>query len=280
MLDATEPDRQPLLPALDVEIESLVSRIVAAAAPESIHELRIAIRRLLTLLRALRQDIDAASYDNIRSALRGLLAATGPARDAYVRKRTGMSLLESTRSIPAQDAKHYSSALDAELDVAAIALSWYLHDKGCFACLARTHDALDRLRTADVDGHEVRTLRARFDRLLGRIERRLGRNLERARKVHALRIRIKDARYLGEMPPSPSRRTQSAIRQLGKMQGALGDLHDMEQLRVWLLKATLSSAARKKLQSSARTAELELRDQCERRRKPLQRAITRYLAGT
>jgi CHAD domain-containing protein len=280
MLDSTALDRPPLpLPALHTELARSLRCTAPAATPASIHDLRIAAHRFQALVRALRKEMDPKLYRGVRAELRNLAEAAAPAREAYIRKRTGLRLLASAEKVSAQDAKQGSAALECALDLASIALSCHLRDEEHPVYLPRTNETLVWLQSSGLDSHAVQTLiRSRFERLLAQIDHGLRQDLK-PRRLHALRIRVKNARYLAEMLDRSSGQQVSVAKQLRRTQDALGELHDMQQFAEWLPESPLPPTGRKELAPKVANLELRLSDRYRGRRKPLRRAITKYFAA-
>ncbi len=69
-----------------------VSRAAKSGDPESIHDLRVAIRRFSRCLRVFAQFYPGSSWKKIRRRLSGLMAAAGAVRDLDI----AMELLAST----------------------------------------------------------------------------------------------------------------------------------------------------------------------------------------
>lgn len=268
-----------LVPMLDAQLTTSFQHTVKGATPASIHDLRVATRRLRSLLRALRSQCNQSEYASARSELNHLADTVAPARDAYVCKRTGARLLADASGIPSKEAKACTAVLGAGSRVAMTALGWHLRDSEPSACLDSTEDLLHRL-TPLSEGRELeRLLQARAERLLRRVASDLRRKPGRSHRLHVLRIRIKDARYLEEMLPSRSKRDLALTRRLGQMQAVLGDILDMRKFQEWLSLAPLSDTTRRKLLSAAHTHEADLLDAYQRRRRRLRRTLHHRFAG-
>jgi CHAD domain-containing protein len=72
------------LSALDAELAAAAPRVFEASDADSIHDLRVALRRLRTLLRLVRSVLGRFHTDAVRAALGDIQRATGALRDAEV----------------------------------------------------------------------------------------------------------------------------------------------------------------------------------------------------
>lgn len=89
----------PKLQSLSKEVLATLPR-VDSDDPEGVHDLRVALRRLRTLLRLSRDVFGRFHVDAIRGALRDVASATGELRDEEVLGETlsGLSLSEASRA--------------------------------------------------------------------------------------------------------------------------------------------------------------------------------------
>lgn len=92
----TAPFLAKRLRALDVELNAAVPRVAKGGDPEAIHDLRVAIRRMRTLLRLARPIYGRFLADSARHALTSVQHATGDLRDEEV-------LEETLRDLEVQD---------------------------------------------------------------------------------------------------------------------------------------------------------------------------------
>jgi CHAD domain-containing protein len=91
-------------PALVAALDDDVDRVLRAEPdvredrPDSVHQMRVATRRLRSVLRSYRKVLHAAALGEIRDELRWLAGLLGEARDAEVRGERFAALLEEYRS--------------------------------------------------------------------------------------------------------------------------------------------------------------------------------------
>jgi CHAD domain-containing protein len=172
------------------EIERTDPLIRSSADPEAVHDFRVAIRRMRSILRTTRELYDEDWLAALRDELRWLAGELAPARDLDV-------LLQQLAKESDAETAPVVKLLEAERRRAR---------KRALAALAseRYVKLLDRLATA-VEAPPVRTAdislesaaAAEFDKLR-RAARRLGRKAT-AEDVHRARIRAKRARYAAEL---------------------------------------------------------------------------------
>jgi CHAD domain-containing protein len=196
------------------------SRLVASTDPEALHDLRICVRRIRSLLTPLRSSEQTLG---IRSAASDVGALTTPARDLEV------MIEELERQGFPEQANRRRSRLGAEYRKV-------MED----SALNRLFEALDQLpmilrSIAGEDG--ARTLESRIGKSLTRHVDKLHLALDDPQfDRHVLRILVKRTRYLTDAFPQLSPLSTSAARSLKAVQGALGSWHDHFQ---WCLKAQI-----------------------------------------
>jgi CHAD domain-containing protein len=266
------PADQPIRKILAELQDSLSRRLRAltrAASPATVHAARIAARRLRVALRALKHQLDPPSRKRYLRALRQVSRDLEPLREADARE-IGVNRLLGRRVM----AGHTQSPLLA----AVIA-----------AQRERARQDLHRLmqtpawkrRLARLDGYAgepslasameaprrvIRDILARRRRLLRRALRRIG---VKPRKLHRLRLRIKDMRYLDEnfggllkASPDPD------LERLRQLQNRLGEFRDNWRLRKWL-----------RSQDECQPIAKHLRDIINLRQKRLLKRIARLAKG-
>lgn len=207
---------------LQIRLFGCRERLQAATDPEALHDLRIALRQLGSLLRPLQQ-LPACAELQQRAIALGRLS--GPWRDlevllAYLQAQ-GLSPAVQARQ--AQLQQGYKQLL-ASAELAAL-----------FAAL----DSWPELwRQAQASG-ELRGLGKLIERRLAKQRRQLLRALaDPAHDRHRLRLLIKRLRYGAEAYPQLAEVSGTSLRRLKQAQAALGDWHDHWQ---WLLRAELET---------------------------------------
>lgn len=202
--------------ALNVRLLACRERLAADTDSEALHDLRIALRRLRSLLRPLRE---LPGVEQLESATASLGTLTTPLRDREV--------------LAAQLIEHgHLQAGQRRLEGRARTFA----SVAASPQLARVLAILDAfplfLRAADREGL-VKRLQRRIDKRLEKQWRTLGKALEDpAHDRHRLRLLIKRVRYGDEAYPQLEHARRPLQRLLKRAQGDLGDWHDRMQ---WLL---------------------------------------------
>ena len=203
--------------------------------PQALHDVRVALRRLRSWLKAYRPALDDTVTRKSRRAFARLARATNGARDAEV----ALAWLEAQRDVPSGAARGHRELVDrmtAERMQSAHAVDEFLA-----ARLPRAMRRLERqlgsywLRVP-VDGapseppmHELTAT------LLRSHTKRLARAVKRARAAHDVgaahraRIAAKQLRYLLE-PLDADPRVADLIGRLTVLQDRLGEFHDAQLL--------------------------------------------------
>jgi len=224
--------------ALQVALYHSRSRLEARTDSEALHDLRIAVRRIRSLLRPMRSMIEVAALNNAAAEVGRL---TTPARDLEVM----IQELES-RGFPSQAhlrktrlASNYSKILKSPVL------------KNLFIQLDEWPSAF---RSAELNGglkqvqpQIKKALKKQIDRLHAAVD-------DAGFDRHELRILVKRTRYLTEAFPRLSPLSGNAASSLKALQSALGSWHDHYQ---WCQKTLIESDLRpleKVWQSSAATA--------------------------
>lgn len=203
--------------------------------PESVHQMRVGLRRLRSALRLFSTWI--AFPPPLQQELTWLGDQLGTARDADV--LADSTLLKVTAACP-QDAgvlrlRRFASKTAAQnrrragSAVASARYSRLMLSAVDWLEASRWHDALDppapKALTRPLNPRGRQILKRLHDRLLQR-GRRLAQGTPKER--HRVRIAAKNARYATEFFQSlrPARRVARYVRRLAALQDALGDLND------------------------------------------------------
>ena len=219
--------------ALDSALEGALPRVLGNQDTEAVHDLRVALRRLRTLLKLARPVFGGFHTDAVRGAFAALQAATGELRDeeALVETLDGLSIAHD--AVDAWRARRVA------------------RDQRLRRSLVRRlrHGELDRARSLL---HALLTLPVRpdRDRELGKFARRVVRaareGVEDRRDtspddvvgLHDLRIAYKKLRYAVEifseaLPADLAAMAEPAAR----FQKRLGDLHDIDVAKLSITRA-------------------------------------------
>ncbi len=224
------------------EAASALRRIKDAKDQEALHDFRVAIRRLRSLLRAYRPWLGRAAGKKVRRRLRDLGRATNAARDAEVQ----IVWLEAQR-------QHLARRERA-------GLNWLLRrrrdEKRQAYRAARRHAAKDVERIAQMLRDRLETLEERvplrFREAVGlllqeqatEVERRLAAiaGADDDEAAHEARIHAKRLRYLVEPLQKEVPEARAVVRRTKRLQDLLGDLHDMHVLEADLATAVEEAA--------------------------------------
>ncbi len=259
--------RATILVLLKQRLTTLIEAMPAAQAGDmrSVHQARVASRRLREALPVLRASVDGHALGRVRRQVRRMTRALGPVRELDV-------ALEHLDELAARDIVS-TRALGRVRQALA-------HER-----LHRRRDMLTEITPGKVErlrqrlrhvsaGDETPPSALPLDALsaqVGRRARRLVAAMERAGglylpdRLHAVRIAAKKLRYATEIERELKRsRATARITQLKRLQDLLGRMHDFEILidRTRQLQAELATSDRKltmELDALVRMLEAECR---------------------
>lgn len=215
---------------------------------EALHDFRVALRRLRTLVRAFRLPHNPLLPRRLRRRLGRFAEATGEGRDLEVQ-------IEWVRAqMPGLTPRHRSGArwMLSRLEARQRSANDELRE-----VVTKRFDPLqDRLRSALADAQsgsataapEDRTARQQVGRVVLRWTANLESQLDRIRTIaddapgHAARIAVKRLRYLLEPFLADVPAIPSAVARLKKLQDLLGDLHDSHRIAGALLNELRAAA--------------------------------------
>lgn len=228
---------------LDVALQACAARLAARSDGEALHDLRIALRRLRSLLRSLH---GLPGVDPLKQAAAAVGSLSTPLRDDEVLlqelEAAGRPELIGSRR----------ERLEAGRDGLLASPEWQQ--------LRSTLVVWPSLwRQAERNG-ALRSLRKRIRKRQARQGRRLGEALrDPAHDRHRLRLLIKRVRYGAEAYPDLVDFSDAGVKRLKAAQSVLGDWHDRLQ---WLSRAereadlqSLVARWRKELESSTERAD-------------------------
>jgi CHAD domain-containing protein len=225
--------RAELLVLLRQRLETLIEAMPAAQAGDvhSVHQARVATRRLRAALPVLRKSLNAEALDRARLRVRRMTRALGPVRELDVSLQaleeyanrgiaTGRAIAKVRQSISQERLRRRRDMLTAI-----------------------TPGKVDRLRrelAAVGSGPPVGGRPGAIRDAVRRVERRAGRlreamaeagSLYLADRLHTVRIAAKKLRYAMEIERELKRsRVTARIRQLKTLQDLLGRMHDLHVL--------------------------------------------------
>jgi CHAD domain-containing protein len=225
--------RARLLVLLRQRLETLIEAMPAAQAGDvrSVHQARVATRRLREALPVLRKTLDAHALDRARHQVRRMTRALGPVRELDVSLQELEEFANRGVASGRAIAKVRQSVTQERLRRRADMLT------------AITPGKVDRLRrelTSVGSGPEVGGRPAAIRDAVQRVERRAVRlreaieaagSLYLADRLHTVRIAAKKLRYAMEIERELKRsRVTARIRQLKTLQDLLGRMHDLHVL--------------------------------------------------
>jgi CHAD domain-containing protein len=222
-----------LTEAADANLSALAQR----DTPGAVHDTRVAARRLSVALRNLRRQVSNRERRRCVKALLQIAGTCGALRDADVRQELLRTWLTRAGFEDHPQGRMLIAAAAQERDAASrefqrrmnapkwSELLWSLSQNA--AALVVDH------RGVPGEGILRDLLTAQQRRLRRRL--RTGTRSRKHRKLHRLRLRIKDARYFAEdFGPLIGAPIAVDLARLRDLQQELGELHDGWRLRKWL----------------------------------------------
>lgn len=210
--------------------------------PDSLHDFRVALRRLRTAMRAFRPHLDDTVSRRDRERLRGLLEETGPGRDAEVRLAWIARLLADDPDARAECEPLVRSPAPARGGEGARARKAAGRRFAAFARELERALSKYKVRVDPAAPAEESTAGALHEPLRAAAERlreRLGSLPPAAagEAVHRSRMAAKRLRYLLEPFEPEVEGAADALHALRGLQTLLGDLHDLDLLGAHLAAA-------------------------------------------
>ncbi len=212
---------------LDARLERLEPRVLQPPSqqdPDACHDLRVALRRLRTVLEVGRKVLGPFQADEVRRSLRELMRATGDLRDEEV-----LLALVTSVGVDGADVAQWIAARRRREHAQRLALVRMVRT----GQLRRGRALLAALLSFRVDPSRDRRLPKYARRAVGQAGKKADRlrdaPLDDATALHDLRIAIKRLRYTIEafadvLPPDLAAQAARAA----KLQKRLGDVHDLD----------------------------------------------------
>lgn len=213
------------LRTLDDRLAEVIPRLLGAAADEeAVHDLRVALRRIRTVLEVGRDVLGPFHADEVRAALRDVMKATGALRDEEVLRdvlsKLGVDRADVTSWLESRGRREarLRSALLARIRRGDV-------ERGRQLLAAMLAFRVKPSRDRDL----AKVARRAVERARKRVERRRGAAFDDVVALHELRIAYKRLRYTVEtfseaLPGDVASMAPAAAR----FQGRLGDLHDVD----------------------------------------------------
>ncbi|MDH5197979.1 MAG: CHAD domain-containing protein [Gemmatimonadota bacterium] len=227
-----------------VEATVALERLKDRRDREALHDFRVAVRRLRSLLRAYRRWLGRTAATKVRRRLRDLGSATNAGRDAEVQ----LAWLEAQRSALARGERTGLNWLMRNLR-ATRRESYTGARRHMREDFARVSDMIEkRLAELDETGPPFReTFALLLRQHSAELEARLTaiRGPEDEENAHEARISAKRLRYLLEPVRTDAAGVRPLVAHLKDLQDLLGSLHDMHVLETGLLVALEAIATSK-----------------------------------
>jgi CHAD domain-containing protein len=229
-----------VLAAIRAQVEAIHAHEAGARNgrdPEDVHQMRVAVRRLRAILRASRSLFDPDWVDRLRRELRWLGTALGRVRDLDVLHAYLRSQLKAFPAPERRAGQRLLRSLDVDRVRARAALRAALAGPRYARLLARLKAALVHppIHTSSVSllgiaANEFKKLRKTVKKLPKQPS---------ADELHAVRIKVKRARYAAELvQPVIGRRAEKLIDKAEKLQDILGEHQDSVVVEEYLRKVT------------------------------------------
>lgn len=235
LLDRPAEEMARLIALAFLDQAASARRHLKDGEPEGLHDFRVGIRRIRTILRAFRGELRDGVTGRSRRVLKRLARATGESRDlevhadwvsshadsVTVRQRAGIEWM--LRRV-ARDRKQADRYLDRVLRSAFPGLRRRLRRE------LRSYRLTVRLDRAPAGHSAARAIGCQLQQIAGDLESRLSaiHSISQGRVAHAARIRVKRLRYILE----PLHGRMEIITHLGSslrdLQDTLGGLQDAE----------------------------------------------------
>ncbi|WP_394834163.1 CHAD domain-containing protein [Pendulispora rubella] len=213
---------------LDEEIRQGATRIVAGNDAEAVHDFRVSIRQLRTLLKLSRPLYGRFHADAVRGSFTAMHRATGELRDEEALEETVAALSIQHGAFEAWQRRRAARARGLRRAVAARVSS---------SDLAHAHDMLQAILILPVHPKRERDLMAfaqrQVETALAEAERLSRRQTDDSEELHQLRIACKQLRYTVEFFEDVLPEHLRALRKPAvKLQKVLGDVHDLDVAHV------------------------------------------------
>lgn len=209
-------------------------------AQDAVHDMRVAIRRYRSVLRVMRDVLDAERAGRLDGELRWIAGVLGEVRDRQVLRTRLAQLLGGlpTELFAGGVLEHVRSVLDEEEAQAAAALAEAMRSHRYQLLLAELtawHERLPIL--ADAPASDVARFLDDAERTVARRERKVPDGPGRDEALHRVRKAAKRARYLAELSrPALGRPAKTAMRRNKQIQQRLGERQDVVVTAAFLLR--------------------------------------------
>lgn len=229
---------QEIIDELQVSLQRHLRALSLNLTTAGIHRARISIRRLRVALRAMKHHLLPARRRRYLAALREFASDLEQAREADARAALVSRLIADNSLARRRKASRLRTLLAARKAEARRQLRRLVNSAHWNQRLARLGCDLREppiMASSEAPAVLMRDILARRQRRLSRLSRALRHIGRNPRKLHRLRLGIKESRYLDEifgslLTASPDREIES----LRRLQNRLGEFHDNWRLKEWL----------------------------------------------
>lgn len=226
--------------------------ITSLKSVETVHQLRVALRTLRTLVRAFRKYfIDQAAVDEMEQTLAALDAAFQSVRDADAMIDWMLTLWTEAQAEP----------VDALQPLLAEVKAKQIEDRRQLAAALRSAKVKSQLNqisglivAGELDSvalahfkNRLATQNLRRYKEIAREMRASGLKKRPANELHSLRIQAKEARYLASVSDGvKGLKLAAEAAEYAKLQDVLGAHNDLSVLSLWLKKSALANLEHEK----------------------------------
>ena len=208
---------------------------VQSPTDEGVHRTRVAARSLRALLGVLKPCLAPRLQARARRDLRSMASELGERREADVRREWLARLASSSGALAPGAYRELVLQLERDRERASSRLVEHMGSEACRERLERIEATLKDRRLVKGEDCPGALLRRRVRRRWKALQRRLGDVGQDPRELHKLRIAAKNARYASEtLSPLLGLEVRSPLRELKKLQDALGEHRDATEALGWL----------------------------------------------
>jgi CHAD domain-containing protein len=227
----------PALYAMIAEVRRAQDRVAetrgtAGRDPEAIHDFRVALRRLRTVLRPARRVFGKRRLREIGGELRRFAQATGALRDEEVLRETLGALSLPARAQAELTAWLAQRARQERVRRRAVVAVLLSRDgpagPSLGTALAHLERRIGRRRREAMPAEDLAA--AACARAFAEVRALAGAPAGDVAAMHALRIQFKRLRYTAELfAPVLGERAEAVVKSAARMQKRLGELHDVDE---------------------------------------------------
>jgi CHAD domain-containing protein len=267
--------RAKLLLDLGNELQQALRQCRDRVAESTVHDVRVAARRLRSVLRSLRDEINPHIYESLRFELKQIGRTLAPARTAATRLRQIARLFDEKSRRSTSDGSQLTELFVRMVERRHRELATVLQSDRWRDRTQRVSELLrdNNLLLFPVAAARDLNLQIQKSSLQNTLQS-LRKRRQSARKLHRQRIAIKNTRYVLEaITPATAIDARGAIEALHQAQDELGEVNDWSGLAKWLNTAAITTPLQRDI---ARRAE-KLRVKHTRRFEKMRPALRRSL---